>query len=124
MKKLLLLLFAVCTALGSYAYDVCVDGIYYNLDVTNKTAEVTSGDQQYIGSVVIPQSITIDSDSYSVTTIGAHSFAYCTSLTSIIIPNSVTTIGNCAFWVCTSLTSIIIPNSVTSIGLDSFDNCM
>jgi hypothetical protein len=47
----------------------------------------------------------------------------CTSLTSIIIPDSVTTIGSYAFWGCTSLTSITIPGSVTSIGSAAFRDC-
>ena len=45
---------------------------------------------------------------------------YCTSLTSVTIPNSVTSIGDEAFHDCTSLTSVTIPNSVTSIG----DQCV
>jgi uncharacterized repeat protein (TIGR02543 family) len=56
----------------------------------------------------------------SVTTIGASAFAYCSSLTSITIPDSVTTIGDGAFYGCTGLTSITIPNSVTSIGGNAF----
>ena len=50
-------------------------------------------------------------------------FDYCSSLTSITIPNSVTSIGGLAFWDCESLTSIIIPNSVTSIGYAAFYGC-
>ena len=44
--------------------------------------------------------------------------SYCTSLTSVTIPNSVTSIGDGAFGGCTSLTNVTIPNSVTSIGLE------
>ena len=50
-------------------------------------------------------------------------FEYCTSLTSVAIPNSVTSIGDDAFYDCTSLASVTIPNSVTSIGNRAFANC-
>ena len=50
-------------------------------------------------------------------------FEFCSSLTSINIPNSVTSIEGYAFYGCSSLTSINIPNSVTSIGIDAFHGC-
>ena len=49
-------------------------------------------------------------------------FYNCTSLTSIVIPDSVTSIGGYAFCNCTSLTSIIIGNGVTRIGYSAFYN--
>jgi hypothetical protein len=51
------------------------------------------------------------------------SFAYCNSLTSVVIPNSVTSIGYGAFYECFSLTSVVIPRSVTSIGENAFYGC-
>ena len=58
-----------------------------------------------------------------VTSIGGDAFRYCTSLSSIVIPDGVTSIGSSAFDNCTSLTSIAIPNSVTSIGNWAFGDC-
>ena len=57
------------------------------------------------------------------TSIDYRSFADCTSIESIELPNSVTSIGEDAFNNCTGLTSIELPNSVTSIGEDAFNNC-
>ena len=59
----------------------------------------------------------------SVTSIGDFAFRACSNLISVTIPNSVTTIGSGAFNSCSSLTSITIPNSVTSIGESAFNSC-
>ena len=50
-------------------------------------------------------------------------FAYCTSLTSVVIGENVTSIGDYAFRDCISLTSVVIPDSVTSIGEWAFYDC-
>ena len=59
----------------------------------------------------------------SVTKIDNHTFEYCSTLTSINIPNSVTTIGIGAFSGCTNLQKVNIGNSVKTIGRYAFDNC-
>ena len=126
MKKyLLLLLVALLPLLASaYAYDAEIDGIYYSFsgDEATVTYRNTSFNS-YSGVVVIPSSVTYNGTTYSVTSIGNSTFAGCTSLTSVTIPNSVTSIGNSTFAGCTSLTSVTIPNSVISIGTQAFYNC-
>ena len=59
----------------------------------------------------------------SVTSIGKGAFSECSSLTAITITNSVTSIEYCAFYGCSSLASITIPNSVISIGDFAFEDC-
>ena len=58
-----------------------------------------------------------------MTKINDYTFDRCTSLYSVIIPNSVTSIGQSAFGYCNSLTSVTIPNSVRSISMDAFQHC-
>ena len=77
----------------------------------------------YLGDVIIPETVTYNGTTYSVTEIGGWAFYYCSGLTSITIPNSVTSIGDEAFCGCSGLTSIDIPNSVISIKRKAFEYC-
>ena len=56
-----------------------------------------------------------------VTTIG--DFSWCSSLTSVTIPDSVTSIEGYAFSDCENLESVKIGSSVKSIGISSFCRC-
>ena len=58
----------------------------------------------------------------TITEIGGYSFAYCPSLTEIVIPDSVITIGHNAF-ANASLTSVTLGSGVTSIGSQAFMYC-
>ena len=112
MKRIILLFSALmlsCIAL--WAHDVEIGGIYYNLNETKKTAEVTYyGDDdynnEYSGSVTIPETITYNSQTYRVTSIGSSAFLNCSGLTEVTIPNSVTSIGSNAFSRCSGLTKV------------------
>ncbi len=124
MRKPLLLLFLLALLpLTAMAYDVKINGIYYNLVEKVKIAEVTQHPNQYTGDIVIPEKVDYNGTSFAVTSIGSSAFYGCTGLTSVTIPSSVTSIGSSAFDGCRGLTSVTIPSSVTSIGSSAFWGC-
>ena len=110
-------------SLNAFAYDVEIDGIYYNIVTKAKIAEVVSGDNKYSGDITIPKSILHDGVTYSVGSIGDMAFYGCSGLTSVTIGSSVTSIGSSVFYGCSGLTSVTIPGSVTSIGSSAFYRC-
>ena len=115
MKNNLTFLFAVLlsmVSIKSFAHDIAVansDGktIYYiytnnntELAVSYRGSNSSSYSNEYSGDVAIPESVTYNGITYSVTSIGESTFWDCSSLTSITIPNSVTSIGRYAFRGC------------------------
>jgi hypothetical protein len=124
MKAKLLLLLMLLTSLATYAYDFESNGIYYNItSADDKTVEVTSGDTEYTGDVVIPETVTYSDVEYTVTSIGGRAFYYHQSLTGVEMPASVTKIGEEAFLWCSSLSNVVLPSSLTTIGWCAFHAC-
>ena len=124
IKQLLITVAVLLCSATASAYDFEVDGIYYNiLSFSDLTVEVTYGDNEYSGEVIIPSTVSYKSKTLTVTSIEYKAFQRCTGLTSITIGNSVTSIGSYEFYECESLTSVTIGNSVTSIGSSAFYGC-
>ena len=125
MKKNILLLFFLSLAVNSFAVEVEIGGLWYNLISKAKEATVITykNNLKYGGNIVIPETVEFDGDTYSVTEIEEEAFGSCYNLISIKIPNSVTSIGDRAFQGCMGLATINIPNSVTSINISVFRGC-
>lgn len=107
----LLVVLAISTlSFNASAYDFEVGGICYNIiSSSDKTAEGTyksASYDSYQGNIDIPTGVEFSEIKFKVTAIGSNAFYYCTSLTSITIPNSVTSIENSAFKDCTKLNDI------------------
>ena len=93
LKHLFTALLLLCSSIA-FAHNFEVDGIYYSItNSTKKEVAVTySGssssavENEYTGSVVIPESVTYNDVTYSVTSIGNSAFCNCSGLTSVAIP--------------------------------------
>ena len=128
------------------AYNMWINGFFYNFDTSAQTAQVTYGDSAYKGHKIIPSVVLYKMGHYTVTSIDYHAFWNDIYLESVTMPNSITSIGEAAFADCTGLTEvkmgsglteiknfafisckrlkeITIPKNVTSIGNEVFDGC-
>ena len=123
MKKVIITLIALFLSLAASAA-VQYDGLWYNLNTNDNTAEVVSSQgSQYSGNISIPTWAYYQNTSYKVTSIGNSAFEGCVDITSVSLPNTLTNIGNGAFWQCSSLKSVYIPDGVKTIGEGAFHNC-
>lgn len=99
-----------------------IDGLYYDLDMSTRTATVTyekDGTDNYASlpaNLKIPENIEYNGVTYSVTKVANKAFANCKSLESISIPGTVVQIGGTynstdygarlPFYNCTALKSV------------------
>lgn len=76
------------------------------------------------GNIILPEAVTYNGITYTVTEIGDYTFNKCSGLTGTLeIPNTVTIIGNFAFANCNGLTSLVLCNSLTTIKYNAFFHC-
>ena len=118
---LTLLSFVSFISTSSWA-SVLVDGIYYELNQSDKTAEVANSNETYAGIVEIPASFVYEGTTYKVTTIASLAFIDCANVTTVKIPSTVTGIKPSSFERC-GLTSIEIGSGVIYIDFEAFREC-
>lgn len=131
LRTILLTLALVGTTTTALAYDFVVKGIYYNINgdeatVTYRYYSTYSYYNDNTGDVTIPETVTYNGKTYTVTAIGEYAFYNYNDtyiITSISIPSTVTSIGNSAFYRCSGLTELNIPNSVITIGSNALMYC-
>lgn len=80
-----------CIGQNIFAYDFCVDGVYYTIINANarlESAQVTNNPNKYKGSILIPDSIEYNGKKYRVS-ISDYAFKDCDELDSITIGVSI-----------------------------------
>ena len=132
MKKLILFLLGIMSALPSFGYDFSYtyegqELKYTVISEAEKTCMLKEGGIYYShtyagnydirGSLTIPEIAKDGETEYYVTSIGTLSFYDCSGLTSMKIPGTVTSIGNDAFKGCTSIKELVIEDGETPLGL-------
>lgn len=102
-----------------------IGGLRYLLDSEAKTATlVASETEKYSGNVEIPSEVLAqDEKKYRVVALGDKCFSGCSSLLSVVIPNSVERLADGCFYSCENLKDVVIPNSVKKIGSYCFFYC-
>ena len=90
--KLLILTFATLLPLAAQAQNCFYNGIYFNLDWGDAVVMPLPDGEKYSGKISIPESVSYNGETRSVTAIGEGAFQDCTELTSVSIHSSVKTI--------------------------------
>lgn len=104
-----------------------IGDLYYNLDLQDKTAQVTwqffnsFDNYKSLSAVTIPAAVSYEGKELSVKEIGKQAFAGCTTgITSVSIPEGVVCINDSAFYACEVLADVNFPNSIERIGTQAF----
>ena len=107
-----------CSSLTKVNYTGTIDQ-WANIEFSNYFANPLS----YAKNLYINDTLVTDVILTTATKISEYAFFYCSSITSVVIPDSVTSIGDMAFAYNSSLKNVKIPNSVTNIGSGAFCYC-
>lgn len=119
--KLIACIICFLSSVSLFAYDLEVEGIYYNANIEKMELTVTSGDIPYSGTMSIPESVEYKGRTFSVVEIGRGAFEN-SSIENIKVPGSIKSIGYDAFQGCTNLKEVKLSDGLTRID-DSFREC-
>ena len=119
---------------------------YTIIDNVNKYVSVSAGEQLANSTLVIPNQVTYDGKTYTVTqidsagfydkpeivsltlpntikNIGFKAFAHCINLRNLVLSSDIVTLNNQTFYGCTSLTNITFNGDVETLGDQTFYEC-
>jgi carbon monoxide dehydrogenase subunit G len=120
--RLLMMSFLLFISGNLFAIDFEVNGIIYHTSaLTNTDVWVTGKAKNYTGDIVIPESISYQGNTYTVTIIDEGAFYGDTDITSIVIPPTIGYIDESAFSGCSNL-DIVYISSIESWLKIGFDN--
>ena len=112
MKQIILTLAAVAlslsAALNAAGQSFEYDGVKYSvLSAADKTVECNGLSDKYIMDVKVPETVSYEGVTYTVTSVGG--FSGYPLLLTVELPNTVTSLGVCAFYQCERLESVKLP---------------
>ena len=129
MKKLVItLIMMLGLIVQAWAYDFQSGNLLYTIISTDPPCVSLDGHidgQNAQGELAIPETVTYDGVTYTVTKIGYEAFYQCSGFTGdLVIPSTVDTIMTRAFKNCSGFTgNLVIPNSVRHLGGGAFEWC-
>ncbi|MBO6295946.1 MAG: leucine-rich repeat protein [Prevotella sp.] len=123
--RLLLFLLFIAFHTNTFATIADIDGLRYELDEENKTAEVLRcvAGREYSGALNIPANVSFNGKTYEVRSISFYAFERYFYITSVTLPSSIKVISDGAFYGCNGITSISLGNSIQKIGNSAFSGC-
>lgn len=122
MKRIIIAVVLCVSALFVPMHAFVVDGFNYEITGSNKVALIAMW-PTYSGNVNVPQTITYNNVSYTVTEIGDGAFRNAEFLTSVTLCSTIVKIGASAFENCIKLESVKIPSNVAEMGSRVFAGC-
>ena len=100
-----------------------IGDLYYTFSGTNATVVGYSSSINWTTFNTIPDTVTYNSTTYTVTNIGFQAFYQCTSLNLTSLPSGLTNVGTYAFTDCTSLDLTSLPSGLITIEGGAFSGC-
>ena len=126
IRKIAVCLVSVFCLTPAFALNFEVEGVHYvvrekapnEVEITYQKAQEDNYKQ--FTNLALPENVTYEENTYTVTAIGKAAFAYAKNLSAISIPSTVTSIENNAFYGCSKLKAVKFSKTLKSIGKGAF----